>query len=604
MRLGSLWERSAACVAIAVLVLGVVLSSCNRGEPPTGPSSSEPTASAGDERYGVGGQASFTAAVATCGGESSAGNPYPCCDNKANCTWYMWKLAKESWGESLPGWGNAGSWAGAAPASRVGKYPAVDTIMALTDVGHVAWVTAVNCQAGTVSVQEMNCCDLDPNARLPKNWRCGGSYVDEATAKAIAGPRGYTWKTNSNRKYIFAKGVTPVASDPCASGGPAPKPTPTPTPTPAPAPGPAAAAPQIKGISPGSVVGSRFDLTIDGQGFDAAAVDQVYQPNGQYMGSGALTSRASTRLVVHEAMEGAAPGTYTVKVRNGNGQLSNGVTLTLRAEVSLSPTTGSAGTTLTLTGRGFSGRHGATTRIRRPDGSEAAAVQVGTDASGQFTRRIDSSGFAAGSYEAWAVDDATRIASNRVGFSISGPLTPSQPKITSVSPSSVVGSEFTMTIDGQGFDASGAIDQVYQPGGSFMGNGVVLSRSSTRLIVRQAMAGAAPVSYTVRILNPGGRLSNAVSFRLYAEVAVAPSSGKPGTLFSYTGSGFTGRYGVTSHLRRPDGSEFGTLQIPTNAQGHFTHTINSAGFAPGTYEVWAEDNNTRYVTARTPFRVQ
>jgi hypothetical protein len=32
--------------------------------------------------------------------------------------------------------------------------------------------------------------------------------------------------------------------------------------------------------------------------------------------------------------------------------------------------------------------------------------------------------------------------------------------------------------------------------------------------------------------------------------------------------------------------------------------VNSAGFAAGTYELWAIDNNTGYVTQRVTFRVQ
>lgn len=161
-----------------------------------------------------------------------------------------------------------------------------------------------------------------------------------------------------------------------------------------------------------------------------------------------------------------------------------------------------------------------------------------------------------------------------------------------------------MTVQGTGFDASGASVLVYQANGSYMGSGAVTNRSTTRITARQSMAGAAPGAYTVRVRNSSGELSNPASFSLFAQVNCWPPNGPAGTQFSYTGQGFTGRYGVTSHLRRPNGTEFGTLQIPTDGQGRFTHAVNSSGFAAGVYELWAEDNNTRVVTSRVTFRVQ
>jgi hypothetical protein len=219
--------------------------------------------------------------------------------------------------------------------------------MVLEDVGpygHVAWVESVNCSARTVTVSEMNCCERD--TKNPGRYVCGTTSFDEATARAIGGPRTKTYQMSARRKYIVARTATPLAKDPCSSGTPGPTPTPTPTPT------PPTGTLQIASISPTSVVGSSFDLTIDGQGFDGATTDMVYKSNGQYMGSGTRLSQTATRLVVRESMAGAAPGPYTIKVKNGTGQLSNGATLTLRSEVSVSPSTGSAGTTFTLSGRG------------------------------------------------------------------------------------------------------------------------------------------------------------------------------------------------------------------------------------------------------------
>ncbi len=137
-----------------------------------------------------------------------------------------------------------------------------------------------------------------------------------------------------------------------------------------------------------------------------------------------------------------------------------------------------------------------------------------------------------------------------------------------------------------------------------MGNGSVTSRSTTQIITTQSMTGAAPGTYTIKVLNSNGQRSNGIGLTLFDQVSVSPSSGSVGTVFSYTGQGFTGSFGVTSHLKRPDGTEFSTKQIATNSSGQFSDTINSTGFATGTYEVWAIDNNTGISSAHITFRVQ
>lgn len=105
-------------------------------------------------------------AVGTCGGQKDTckcggNNPYPCCGNGSNCTWWSWHSACCTWKQALPGWGNANTWAKYAsqnPNFKVLSYPVVGSIASSNTgkYGHVAWVTAVG--NGTVTVSEMNCC--------------------------------------------------------------------------------------------------------------------------------------------------------------------------------------------------------------------------------------------------------------------------------------------------------------------------------------------------------------------------------------------------------------------------------------------------------------
>jgi len=105
-------------------------------------------------------------AVSTCGGQKDSckcgkNNPYPCCGNGSNCTWWSWHSACCHWKQGLPGWGNANTWAKYAaqnPNYKILGHPVVGSIATSTKgkYGHVAWVTGVG--KGTVTVSEMNCC--------------------------------------------------------------------------------------------------------------------------------------------------------------------------------------------------------------------------------------------------------------------------------------------------------------------------------------------------------------------------------------------------------------------------------------------------------------
>ncbi len=106
------------------------------------------------------------AAVPQCGNQKDdcqcgANNPYPCCSNGSNCTWWAWKAACCNWKVGLPGWGNANTWA--SYASKNGNYqvlgdPVPGSIATSTkgQYGHVAWVESVN--GNKINVTEMNCC--------------------------------------------------------------------------------------------------------------------------------------------------------------------------------------------------------------------------------------------------------------------------------------------------------------------------------------------------------------------------------------------------------------------------------------------------------------
>jgi hypothetical protein len=92
--------------------------------------------------------------------QCGAPNPYPCCSNGGNCTWYAWEAACCNWAVGLPGWGNANQWAGNAMANgsyAALSYPVTNAVSCRTlgTYGHVAYVSSMS--GGNVTVQEENC---------------------------------------------------------------------------------------------------------------------------------------------------------------------------------------------------------------------------------------------------------------------------------------------------------------------------------------------------------------------------------------------------------------------------------------------------------------
>jgi hypothetical protein len=241
--------------------------------------------------------------------------------------------------------------------------------------------------------------------------------------------------------------------------------------------------PQIVSISPTQVQVGQFTLTVNGSNFDSGAVDQFYTPSGQYMGSGAqsggLVSRSSNQIVVRENLTGAQAGTYSVKIKNSNGRISNAVNIvvtapapTISPNVSMSPPSGSVGTTFTETGRGFTSNATATLYGRRPDGSVWQITTVTTDSSGAFyhtwTAQTPGNNFAW-----WAVDNPTGKKSNEIIYNVA-PAPSANPLIQiSTNASGPWGSNAsgqqgtTFYIRGSGFSPNASVEyHVRKPDGS------------------------------------------------------------------------------------------------------------------------------------------
>jgi hypothetical protein len=176
------------------------------------------------------------------------------------------------------------------------------------------------------------------------------------------------------------------------------------------------------------------------------------------------------------------------------------------------------------------------------------------------------------------------------------------PNIVSLTPASAVGSTLSVTIEGSGFDASASTAEVAEPGGRVIARAAVRERAATRLVATFALAGVSPGRYDVRVSNPDAQ-SNHVTLTLTGEVAITPARGRPGQPFTYTGRGFTGNAGVTTHLQGPDGLEWQAKRYGTSPEGTFEREVSSGEFVPGVYAVWAMDDRTKITSAKATFEV-
>ena len=69
------------------------------------------------------------------------------------------------------------------------------------------------------------------------------------------------------------------------------------------------------------------------------------------------------------------------------------------------------------------------------------------------------------------------------------------------------------------------------------------------------------------------------------------------------GTGFTPNQNVTSHLLKPDGTEFPFLPILTDGNGEFVHEIESLLLDAGIHQLWVVDDTSNVTSNIARFEV-
>ncbi|HXP85310.1 MAG TPA: IPT/TIG domain-containing protein [Bryobacteraceae bacterium] len=294
--------------------------------------------------------------------------------------------------------------------------------------------------------------------------------------------------------------------------------------------------PTLLSLSPNATAagGPAFTMTVNGSGFLSGA---MVQWNGSQLSTGFINGNQLSAFVPANLI--ATQGSANVTAVNPGGAISNTLIFTIGglgtpSIFSLSPSfaaAGGPGFTLTVNGSGF--LNGATVQW---NGSALTSVYF---SGSQVGALVPASLIAAAGTASVTVVNPGGAISNALTFTI-GPS--GTPTLFSLSPNSIAAgaSGFTLSVNGSGF-VNGA---VVQWNGAALATGFTNVGQLTAFVASNLIA--APGTANVTVMNPGGAVSNTLTFTIGTTgtpilFSLSPSfatAGGPAFTLAVNGSGF------------------------------------------------------------------
>ena len=275
-----------------------------------------------------------------------------------------------------------------------------------------------------------------------------------------------------------------------------------------------------------------------------------------------------------------ARGQYAVTVTTDAGDTSNAPTFTITPKVTLSPSSGCVGDTVTVDGTGFAASSSSVAIYF----DSTSVKTVTTDADGSFndaTFTVPESSGGTHTVKGKDTDD-----SPTVNFTVTQ-------KVTVTPTSGAVGD--TVTINGSGFAASSNITIYFDTAsvgtattnatGSFTNNTFAIPSTSRG-------------SHTIKAQDASSNYATA-TFSVAHKITITPTSGAPGMTVTVNGSGFdaskplTIKYNAAAVTTTP-------ATVNTDATGSFTASFTVPAGVAGTYAVEVSDGT---YTASTNFTI-
>ena len=301
-------------------------------------------------------------------------------------------------------------------------------------------------------------------------------------------------------------------------------------------------------------------VTISGTGFNAGRTVNVRFDNVQVATSSVSNvGKVSTTLTVPETRTGS----HTITVTDGI--YTNNAIFVVIQSMTISPASGSAGTTITINGTGFT----ASRLIRITyDGTDIATVPsaITSNNAGTFTGKFTVPAGPARTVEILASDGINQTAAYYKLAAVVE-LTPTSGKVGT-----------PVTIKGSGFNASRQItvvfsnDYVSQVSTDTVGNFITIFN------VPAATGGQHPVT-----ANDGVR-SISTTFTVANNMVVTPNTANVGVPITVTGSGFRGSRTVNIYF---DNTVVATTH--SDANGSFSVVFNAVAGTGGTHTISSND---------------
>jgi hypothetical protein len=301
-------------------------------------------------------------------------------------------------------------------------------------------------------------------------------------------------------------------------------------------------------------------VTASGAGFNAGRTITIKFDNAQVATSSTNNAGGfSASFYVPEAYAGSHTITAT------DGKYAKTATLSVVPSMTISPASGVADTTISVSGTGF----GASRSIRISfDGTNIATIPstITSNNVGNFSGKFTVPAGPARTVQVSA-SDGTNVASTPYRLTAIVVLTPTTGKVGT-----------PVTVEGSGFNTSRQVTLTFDDEYVRQANTDTLGRFTTSFDVPAATGGQHPVT-----ASDGVRSVNAI-FTVDNNMAVTPNSGKVDTPVDVSGSGFRGNRTVNVYF---DNALVATAH--SDAYGSFSTTFNAIASTGGTHTISVND---------------
>ncbi|MFW6117439.1 MAG: hypothetical protein ACOC6G_02520 [Thermoproteota archaeon] len=323
------------------------------------------------------------------------------------------------------------------------------------------------------------------------------------------------------------------------------------------------------------------EITVSGSGASAYSQVEIYWENlgGQKLGE--TYANSAGEYDVNIMIPEDVAGDHAVVARDVSTGNTAGQDFTIQPEITLDPTSGIPGDTVSVEGTGFGSEKSVNITLGVTDVTPSG--EITTSSSGSFTTTFEVPDLSYDTYSVTAEDESGNTATTpfKVGASIT--LTPAEGPtgtVVDVEGRGFIGDKVNVT-----FGAILVLENVEVTEGKFSGSFVTPGVSLGAYTVTADDSSTASATADFEVTGVSG-------------ITLEPATGQAESTVSITGENFTAKEGTTVTVNFY-GTEVGTYT--TDSNGGFSGTFTVPALPPDTYSVTAEDENA--LSAGTTFQV-